>query len=169
MSDGFWLRKEIAMSKKKITISTLILCLIVFLFLIWPRQINLNLTGIEYTQNNKSEVNNVSIKIDGQINNKFWGVREFKGRITCMAIDLNGEYFNLLFEDSNKSYLSITNNRGETVNYGEIFANVNMDELVIVKGDNIFVFPANNLEVAEKIANKYFLFEYNNHFRNSIF
>lgn len=81
-------------------------------------------------------------------------------------LSMNGEYFKLLFEDSNKSYLSITNNRGETVNYGEIFANVNMDELIIVKGDNAFVFPANNLEVAEKIANKYFSIEYNNHFKN---
>lgn len=42
-----------------------------------------------------------------------------------------------------------------------------MDELVIVKGDDILVFPSKNREVAEKIATKYFSIEYNNHFNNT--
>lgn len=152
------------MITKKIIIGLLVLCLTVFLFLDWPRQVNLNLEGIEYTQLNKSTAENISIKINGQINNQFLGVRGFIGQIYCEAIDLNGEYFNLLFDDSNKSYLSIRKKSGEVINYGEIFANKNMNEIVIVRGDDILVFPSKNQKIAEKISNKYFLIEYNNHF-----
>ncbi|MEL7654466.1 MAG: hypothetical protein AAGU75_01010 [Bacillota bacterium] len=155
------------MKTRKIIIGLFVLCLIVFLFLVWPRQVNLVLKGIEYIQLNTSVADSISIKIDGQINNKFLGKREFNGRIYCDAINLNGEYFNLIFDDSNKAYLSITQKSGEAINYGEIFANKNMDELVIVKGDDILVFPSKNREVAEKIANKYFSIEYNNHFNNT--
>lgn len=63
---------------------------------------------MQYIQLNKSVADSISIKIDGQINNNFWGKREFNGRIYCDAINLNGEYFNLIFDDSNKAYLSIT-------------------------------------------------------------
>lgn len=145
----------------------LALCLFVFLFLIWLRQVNLDLKGTEYIQLDESASDNVSIKIDGQINNKFFGAREFNGRIYCDAIDLNGEYFNLRFDDSNKSYLSTTKESGNVVNYGEIFTNKNMDELVIDKGDDILVFPSKNRKAAEEIANKYFSTEYNNHFNST--
>ncbi len=153
------------MIMKRIIIGLIVLCLIVFLFLVWPRQVNFNMKGIEYTQLNKSTAENITIKINGQINNRFFGVRKFTGRIYCEALDLDGEYFNLLFDDSNKSYLSIIKESGETVNYGEIFSNKNMNELVIVSGDDILVFPSKNREIAEKISNKYFLIEYDNHFK----
>jgi hypothetical protein len=48
-------------------------------------------------------------------------VREFHGRIYCDAIGLNGEYFNLLFDETNKSYLSIMKENGDISDYGEIF------------------------------------------------
>ena len=150
--------------KIKIGISILILGLIVFLFLVWPRQVNYDLSGIEFTQDDKANTENVSIKINGQINNKYFGVRKFTGSVYCEAINLNGEHFYLLFDKTNKSYLFIRKENGESFDYGEIFSNKTMDELVIVKGDNILVFPAKNREVAEKTATKYFEDEYNYHF-----
>jgi hypothetical protein len=150
--------------KISISILILILCLFIFLFLVWPRYINLELKGIEFTQDNKTNAENISIKISGQINNKYFGIREFTGQIYCEAVNLKGEYFNLLFDKTNKSYLSITKENGESFDYGEIFGNETMDELVIVKGDNIFVFPAMNRDAAEKTAAKYFKNEYNYHF-----
>jgi len=149
--------------KIKIGISLLILGLIIFLFLIWPRQVNLDLKGIEFTQDDKINAENISIKINGHINNQYFGVREFTGRIYCEAINLNGEFFNLLFDKTNKSYLSITKENGESFEYGEIFGNETMDELVIVNGGNILVFPAKNRDVAEETATKYFIDEYNYH------
>lgn len=150
--------------KIKIGIIILILGLIVFLFLVWPRQVNLDLNGIEFTQDDKANTENVSIKINGHINNKYFGVRKFTGSIYCEAIELEGESLNLLFDKTNKSYLSIRKENGELFDYGEIFCNETMDELVIVKGDNILVFPAKNRDVAEKTATKYFMNEYNYYF-----
>ncbi len=150
--------------KIKIGISTLILGLIVFLFLVWPRQVNLDLKGIEFTQDDKTNAESVSIIINGHINNRYFGVRKFTGRIYCEAIDLNGEVFNLLFDKTNKSYLSIRKENGESFDYGEIFGNETMDELVLVRGDNILVFPAKNRDAAEKTAIEYFKLEYNYHF-----
>lgn len=150
--------------KIKMSIGILTLCLFIFLFFVWPRHVNFDLKGIEFTQENKTSAENVSIKINGQINNKYFGVREFTGRIYCEAIDLNGEYFKLLFDKTNKSYLSIRKENGETFEYGEIFGNETMDQLVIVKGDSILVFPAKNRDIAEKTATKYFIDEYNYHF-----
>ena len=142
--------------KLKLIIGVLFLCLIVFLFLLWPRQVNYDSEGIKYNQSDNSFTDNVSIKIDGQINKKYFGVREFQGRIYCDAIGLNGEYFNLLFDENNKSYLSIMKENGDTTEYGEIFSNKTMDELVVVKGDNILVFPAKNRDIAEATATKFF-------------
>jgi|GEM_PF-3391855 len=152
--------------KLKLIIGVLFLCLIVFLFLLWPRQVNYNLEGIKYKQSDNSFADNVSIRIDGQINKKYFGVREFQGRIYCDAIGLNGKYFNLLFDETNKSYLSVMKENGDTTEYGEIFSNKTMDELVVVKGDNILVFPAKTRDIAEATATKFFKAEYKYHFND---
>ena len=158
-------RKVILISMRiKIGIGILILGMIILLFLVWPRRINLDLKGIEFTQDNKTKTENVSIKINGQINNKYFGDREFIGRIYCEAIDLNGESFNLLFDKTNKAYLSSTNENGDSLDYGEIFGNETMGELVIVKDDEILVFPAKNRDLAEATAMKFFKAEYEYHF-----
>lgn len=143
-----------------------ILSFTVISYLIWPRQVNLGFNGIKYTQLDKSIVDNVTLKIEGQINNRYIGVRKFNGSIYCDEIELNGEHVSLVFDDSNKSYLSIANKSGDAANYGEIFTNKDMSELVIVQGDEILVFPSKNRVNAEKIANKYFSIEYKNHFNN---
>jgi hypothetical protein len=152
--------------KLKLIIGVLFLCLIVFLFLLWPRQVNYDSEGIKYKQSDNSFAGNVSIKIDGQINKKYFGAREFQGRIYCDAIGLNGEYFNLLFDETNKSYLSVMKENGDTTEYGEIFSNKTMDELVVVKGDNILVFPAMTRDIAEATATKFFKAEYEYHFND---
>jgi hypothetical protein len=148
----------------KTIVALLVFGLVAYLFLAWPRHVNFDLKGIQYTQTDKSIGDNVSVQIDGQIHNKFFGVYKFNGRIYCEAIDLNGEYFNLIFEDSNKSYLSIRNENEELISYGEIFADRNMKELVLVNGDDVLVFPSNTREEAEEIANRHFMNEYNNYF-----
>ena len=71
------------------------------------------------------------------------------------------------FDESNKSYLSIIKEKGKTADYGEIFANKNMDEIVITQGNFIFVFPSENRKNAEALADKYFLEEYKNHFEDA--
>ena len=142
--------------KFKITIGILSLGLIVYLFLALPRQVSLEMKGIAFSQDDPAYTTVVSIKIDGQINNRYFGARGFTGKIYCEAIGLDGEYFNILFDDTNKSYLSVPQKPGKTAEYGEIFAGKKMDELVIVKGDIIFVFPSANRESAEKTADEYF-------------
>lgn len=52
----------------------------------------------------------------------------------------------------------------ELISYGEIFADRNMKELVLVNGDDVLVFPSNTREEAEEIANRHFMNEYNNYF-----
>jgi hypothetical protein len=142
--------------KLKIIIGILFLGLIVYLFLALPRQVSLEMKGIAFSQTDPAYTEDVSIKIDGQINNLYFGARGFTGQIYCKAIGLDGEYFNLLFDDTNKSYLSVPQKTGKPIEYGEIFADEKMDELVIVKGDNIFVFPSENREAAKKTADEYF-------------
>lgn len=153
--------------KIKIGAIILILGLIAFLFLFWPRHIDIEIKGIEFTQEDKTNAEIISIKINGQINNQFWGESKFIGKIYCKKINLNGEVFNLSFNKTNKSYLSVRKENGESVDYGEIFSNKTMDELVIVKGDNVLVFPAKNRDAAEEIAKRYFKNEYNYFFNDN--
>lgn len=107
----------------------MILC---YIYGIWGR------VTIAYSQTDPAYTEDISIKIDGQINNLYLGTRGFTGQIYCTAVGLDGEYFNILFDDTNKSYLSILQRSGKAVNYGEIFADKKIRE------------------AAEKTANKYF-------------
>ena len=159
-------KDDVVSSKKKIVISVLILCFAGYLFIAWPRQVNVELEGIEYTQLDESTSNKISIRIEGYVNNKYIGTRQFNGKIYCEAMDLNGASFNLLFDESNKSYLSIIKEKGKTADYGEIFANKDMNEIVIFQGDSFYVFPSESRKDAEALADKYFLVEYTNHFKN---
>lgn len=145
-------------------IRILILCLIVYLFLAWPRPVNLALEGTAYSQSDPEYAENISIKIKGQINNRYFGTRGFTGEINCEAIGLDGEYLNLEFDETDKSYLSVREKNGEMSEYGEIFADRKMDKLVITKENKIYVFPSANRKDAKKIAEEYFSEEYRYHF-----
>lgn len=152
--------------KIKVILCILIFCLAVYLFLAWPRPVNLDLKGTAYSQSDPAYTENVSIKINGQINNQYFGARGFTGQIYCEAIGLNGEYLKLAFDETNKSYLSVVQKNKGVVDYGEIFASNKMDTLVIVQGEEICVFPSANRKDAKKVAEKYFSEEQRYHFGN---
>jgi len=148
--------------------------LLVYSYITWPRHIQIELKGIEYSQEDKNYSKKILIQIDGTMKKKLNGNRTFIGNFTLdnSTLAFADEKFILSFDVTNSASLSVS--YGEGLNdYGDMFANEDMSEIVIFTSTNksedghILAVPAEDRETAENLALKYTNKEYEFYFKNN--
>jgi len=160
--------------------SVLFLALIaIYVYITWPHRIVKELNGIEYSQEDKALCEPVSVKIHGTMKQALTGGRVFTGTIELRKTDLAlpDQKLTLSFDKVDWSSLTFRDLEGEFYDYGEMFADEEMNKIVIVEPDpgnstdaaatcSILAFPAEDRAEAEKLTLAYFKNEKNYYFGN---
>ena len=148
-----------------------------YVYLTWPHKIQQEMNGIEYSQEDKTLCQPVSVKIDGTMKQDLTGNRIFTGTIELLKTDLllPDQKLTLSFDKVDWSNLSFRDLEGKYFDYGEMFADEEMSKVVIVEPDtgqtagtskagSILAFPAEDRAEAETVTRSYFQQEKIYHF-----
>lgn len=163
--------------QNKLNIAGVLVCLVIasiYLSITWPKPVQFEMKGIEYSQAEKDFCKTVKIKVEGTTKREMTVGRVFTGTIAVEGSDVSlpTDQMMLSFGKTDWTELTFRNLDGQFFDYGELFADPDMKSIVIVEpyggkpgdgrpegepGDNkILVFPARDRADAEKTAKAYF-------------
>ena len=115
-------------SPKVVVIIAFICIIVLCLFYIYPRSINITYSAIEYQAGNIQMEKPVKINIDGFYYNKILSKDTFGGSITISGKKLKIEKLEV---NTNGQLLYGINDKGDVVSYGTVCANNEMSSLTI--------------------------------------
>lgn len=163
---------------RKVNIIGIVVFIVVFsayAYITWPHKIQTEIKGIEYSRTDAEHVERITIRIHGTMKKEMTGGRIFTGTIELESASLllPKQKLTLPFDDADWSNLSFRDLNGKLFYYGDLFADEDMSEVVIVAPDDkkseagsgmILVFPAEDRTDAEELTLQYFEKERNAHF-----
>ena len=153
--------KQLNKNHKIILLIVLIFIIGIYLFYVYPRQINITYNAIEYQIGNTQIEKPVKINIDGFYYNKILSKDTFGGIITINDKKLIAN--NLLINENGQILSIADSNSGLTSSYGAIFASNKLNSLTICVYDNrgwssndglMLSAPCNNRAGALAVSNR---------------